>query len=345
MAKILANIIYICICLVITSGFALSATTTHKVKSGESLYSISKKYRVSINKLKSQNNLKSNKLNIGQRLIIKQDTTPKRSASVKPTVLTTISAKSGKNAKRMISVKQGEQAQSETITGDNDGEFIEYNTRKDDTLEKIASKFNVDPEDILHANEITDNKIKIGRVLLIPRVVEDKNAEKDTEEEFVVLSNKNLKPWKSSDEKQMLVKVAKSFVGAPYKYGGNSVRGLDCSAYVKKIYDIFDVPLPRSAREQFKTGQSVSKDELSVGDLVFFRTKRYIQYPTHVGIYIGDGCFIHSSSSHNRIGVRIDTLATNFYTKTYAGAVRVKRATNDESADSKKAVDTNIDNF
>jgi cell wall-associated NlpC family hydrolase len=127
----------------------------------------------------------------------------------------------------------------------------------------------------------------------------------------------------------MLVKVAKSFMGAPYKYGGETVRGLDCSAFVKKIYDIFDVQLPRSAREQFMVGNKISKDELAVGDLVFFKTKRYVKYPTHVGIYIGDGNFIHSSSTRSKLGVKVDALSSDFYSRTFVGATRVKKSTDD----------------
>ncbi len=138
---------------------------------------------------------------------------------------------------------------------------------------------------------------KLPKVILIPKIIEV-----DDTEEFIELSKKPLKPWRNNEEKYMLVKVAKSFMGAPYKYGGETVRGLDCSAFVKKIYDIFDVQLPRSAREQFMVGNKISKEELAVGDLVFFKTKRYVKYPTHVGIYIGDGNFIHSSSTRCKLG-------------------------------------------
>jgi cell wall-associated NlpC family hydrolase len=128
-------------------------------------------------------------------------------------------------------------------------------------------------------------------VLLIPK---GDDIDKDYEDEIITLTNTQLKPWKDVEERYMLVKVAKSFIGAPYKYGGESLRGLDCSAFVKKIYGIFDVNLPRSAREQFKAGMKVSKEELAVGDLVFFRTRGYASYPTHVGIYIGeDSLYIH----------------------------------------------------
>ena len=67
-----------------------------------------------------------------------------------------------------------------------------------------------------------------------------------------------------------------------------------------KMYGIFEVRLPRSARKQFCAGSKVDKDDLAVGDLVFFKTKPYAQYPTHVGIYIGNGQFIHTSSFTRR---------------------------------------------
>lgn len=215
-----------------------------------------------------------------------------------------------------------------------DGEFIEYKTQKGDTIERIAARFNVDMNDILDANNLKeDTRLSPNTLVLIPRTV----SENDKEGFIDLPTNRNIKAWKTSDEKYMLVKVAKSFIGAPYKYGGNTVQGLDCSAYVRKIYEIFDVQLPRSAREQFHAGTKIDRGELAVGDLVFFRTKRYIKYPTHVGIYIGDGYFIHSSSGHGRIGVKIDSLSSEFYSRTYIGATRVKKSV-DEGIDAKKSI-------
>lgn len=291
--------------VVLTSGKALS-DVTYKVRSGDSLYKISKKYRVPVDGLKRLNGLTSIKLKLGQTIVVKKDAEiPKKKSVDKP---------------------------AETAITENDEEFIQYRTRRGDTLDKLALKFNVDKDDIATANNFTEKagkKLPSGKIILIPKVVEE------PDEDFVSLTNKPLNDWKTSDEKYMLVKVAKSFMGAPYKYGGESVRGLDCSAFVKKIYEIFDVQLPRSAREQFRVGARIEKEELSVGDLVFFRTQRYAKYPTHVGIYIGDGNFIHSSSSHCKDGVKIDGLASEFYSKAYIGAVRVKR-TPDENADVSK---------
>lgn len=277
---------------------AFSANTTHKVKSGENLYTIAKKYRVSVDKLKGMNGLSSTKLKLGQVLVIKKE--------------------------KAVATARSENRQAETAQTvvENDGEFIEYRTRKGDTLERISSKFNVDMEDIRDSNNITGKRLP--KVVMIPKIIEVDNSDEPIE-----LSSKTFRPWRSNDEKYMLVKVAKSFMGAPYKYGGESVRGLDCSAFVKKIYDIFDVQLPRSAREQFMVGHKITKDELAVGDLVFFKTKRYVKYPTHVGIYIGDGNFIHSSSAHCKLGVKIDALSSDFYSKTFAGATRVKKSPDD----------------
>ena len=161
-------------------------------------------------------------------------------------------------------------------------------------MESLAARFDLEKDEILELNNLKKKRLPPGKVIRIPK------PEGETEE-FVAL-NPNpaetlpLKKWKGEEERGMLVKVAKSFSGAPYHYGGDSVRGLDCSAYVKKIYEIFEVQLPRSAREQYYAGVKIPNSELTTGDLVFFRTKKHLSYPTHVGIYIGDDRFIHASS-------------------------------------------------
>jgi peptidoglycan DL-endopeptidase LytE len=292
----------------VASAPAFSAVA-HKVKSGDNLYTIAKKYHVSVDKLKNSNNLRTQNLKLGQKLVIDPDHKSRAKSS----------AKNSRKMRNTPEVIVSEEA-------DNDGEFIEYKVQKGDTVEKVAMKFGIEKDDIVESNSNLKRRLSPGRVLLIPRIVESEAGE-----EVIDFSGGTMKPWRTTEEKFMLVKVAKSFMGAPYRYGGNSVRGLDCSAFVKKIYDIFDVQLPRSARDQFKTGPKVSRDQLAVGDLVFFRTKRYAKYPTHVGIYIGEGNFIHSSSGHARIGVKVDSLQTDFYNKTFIGATRVKKSPEENS--------------
>ena len=129
-----------------------------------------------------------------------------------------------------------------------------------------------------------------------------------------------LAKWTTPEERSLLVRVAKTFLGVPYRLGGSTLRGLDCSALVRKIYEIFETPLPRTAREQLGVGKSVDKDDLQEGDLVFFKTRR--SNAGHVGIYIGRGEFVHASS-HQR-EVKVDRLDAPYFSKRFLQGVRVK---------------------
>ena len=120
-----------------------------------------------------------------------------------------------------------------------------------------------------------------------------------------------------SEIKRELVDHAKTYLGSPYKYGGNGLSGIDCSGFVKNVYDKFGVKLPRTAREQYMMGTGIDKEELSMGDLIFFRQGRSGN-PSHVGIFLEDGKFIHSSARRNG-GVRVDSLDDNLYRHTFMG--------------------------
>lgn len=116
-----------------------------------------------------------------------------------------------------------------------------------------------------------------------------------------------------------LLSVAREFLGIPYRFGGNTLKGIDCSAYVKKVFAMLNIDLPRSAREQFRVGRKISKDELVPGDMVFFKT--YAKYPSHVGIFIGDNKFIHASSKEKKVS--ISSLTEPYYSKRFIGAKRL----------------------
>jgi cell wall-associated NlpC family hydrolase len=119
--------------------------------------------------------------------------------------------------------------------------------------------------------------------------------------------------------RERLILFAKKMLHLPYRFGGNGTIGLDCSSYVQKVYEIAGITLPRSARQQYKVGESVEKEQLSTGDLVFFRT--YASYPSHVGIYLGNNLFIHASSKSKKI--TIDSLETPYYLRRFIGAKKV----------------------
>jgi cell wall-associated NlpC family hydrolase len=116
-----------------------------------------------------------------------------------------------------------------------------------------------------------------------------------------------------------VIGLAKTMLDIPYRFGGTTLRGIDCSAYVQRVFSLIDVELPRTAREQYGIGERVGRDDLSIGDLVFFRT--YASFPSHVGIYIGENLFIHASSVVRK--VTIDSLDRPYYTKRFLGGRRL----------------------
>ena len=120
-------------------------------------------------------------------------------------------------------------------------------------------------------------------------------------------------------------KTAYSFLGARYRFGGNSRTALDCSSFTQQVFREQKVSLPRTAREQFSVGNEVMRGDLQKGDLVFFQT--YARFPSHVGIYLGNRKMIHASSRDRR--VVISTMDTPYYTSRYLGARRIGKASQD----------------
>ncbi len=113
-----------------------------------------------------------------------------------------------------------------------------------------------------------------------------------------------------------LTRSAMRFIGTPYVFGGTSPSGFDCSGYTQHVFAMLGISIPRTADAQFYAGRP-TVGGLTAGDLVFFQT--YEPGPSHVGIYIGNGNFIHSSSH----GVMISPLSMNYWASRYIGAKRV----------------------
>lgn len=124
------------------------------------------------------------------------------------------------------------------------------------------------------------------------------------------------------DDDWPLMIEAASWIGVPYKYGGDDKRGVDCSGLTYNIYSkVYGIRLSRRSSEQYKKDvRRVPKSDLISGDLVFFSTGNG-EKVTHVGIYLKDDKFIHSSSSK---GVVINNLEQNYYKRNFVSGGKVK---------------------
>jgi len=124
---------------------------------------------------------------------------------------------------------------------------------------------------------------------------------------------------------ETVIETARSYTGTPYKWGGTTRSGMDCSGLLLNSFKSINYPIPRTSAEQSKTGKKVSKNNIKVGDLVFFATGEKKRKITHVGLvteikghdYI---TFIHASSS---IGVTESNLSSDYYQKRFRQARRI----------------------
>jgi peptidoglycan DL-endopeptidase LytE len=285
---------------------------TYQVLRGDTLFAIAEKTGVSVDALQAANRLKS--------------------TSIKPRQILIIPAPNVNKA-------------TESIPSSPSPEELVYRVLKGDTLAGIARKTDISVSQIREFNRLQGNALKIGQKLALARepdqdatpavptkdqaLLEPEEEEEDggviseTAQAEIERRKKEtaelLGNWNNSEEPKLLVRVAIGFLGAPYRLGGSSVKGLDCSGFVKKIYEFFNIDLPRTAFEQSHLGLRVARNELIEGDLLFFDTRRKLG---HVGIYIGNNEFVHASS--RKRGVRIDNLNTPYFDKRFVKAVRLK---------------------
>ena len=253
----------------------------YSVRKGDTLSSISRKCSIPVTELREINNLKSAKLRTGQKLIVKR------------------------SGPKTYTVKRG------------------------DNIYRIAKRFDIDVDEIKDINNLDTELLKPGqKILLEPEPETEQEPGKSDEpvlsqahieQAYVEDEIKKVSELKELSLKERLILFAKKMTDIPYRFGGSSLFGIDCSAFVQKVYGLVGMDIPRSARQQFTEGDPVDKAELSMGDLVFFRT--YASFPSHVGIYLGNNLFIHASSRSRK--VTVDSLETPYYLKRFIGAKRL----------------------
>jgi len=292
------------------------ADTTHIVKKGESLSAVAQKYRVSISAIQEANDLEDTRLQIGQSLTI-----PKPSPE----------------ASNLSSPRKGTPP-SASQEGDIPGTHL---VKSGDTLSAIAKRYRLTVQELQELNGLKGTKLRIGQVLQLKQedeVFEETEIQsgEGSYEEALASSNGSAIPISQGadvieeGDLNPLVTVAESFLGVKYRRGGTSIKtGLDCSAYVQKVFRMVGMDLPRTAREQFGVGMEVARNALRLGDLVFFKRSQ-AKRPAHVGIYIGNDQFIHSSTTKRKI--RVDSLNTRYFSTRFIGGRRIQEIKEPQNA-------------
>jgi len=217
-------------------------------------------------------------------------------------------------------------------------DFI-YAVKPGESLSSIAKKFHLSASQLQEANELDGEELHPGQHLVIPsrqsgsaslpegreelaasiQEPEGKKIEGRAEVPKVHVSGDGF--LVEEKDRQLLVRVAKAFLGLKYSRGGTSINGMDCSAFVQKVFRVFGIDLPRTVREQFQVGFEVAREALQMGDLVFFKRGKTPR-PAHVGIYIGNGKFIHTSLRKQQ--VKIDNLESRYFSVRFVGAKRIE---------------------
>jgi cell wall-associated NlpC family hydrolase len=209
-----------------------------------------------------------------------------------------------------------------------------YVVRKGDSLFKIARDNQTTTKALKAANGVKGSKIKAGQKLVIPgsqvaeirkkpATVKAKSARNEQIAAQYISQLKSQNPTadaESPSARLRLVEAGFKMIGVRYRRSGVSEKtGFDCSGLVKSLFSQFNIDLPRSSREQYNQGEVIDRDNLQVGDLVFFSSGG--TRPTHVGIYVGDDKFLHAAIKARQ--VIVSDLNKFWYTMRYLGARRI----------------------
>lgn len=190
-----------------------------------------------------------------------------------------------------------------------DAKDITYKLVKNDTVQVIGYRAGH------YQIQINDDKLFLRKELL--------EIINDGEPSAGIVYLANYPTASRGGSRHNIIEVAKKELGKPYKYATAGPNSFDCSGFAYYVFAQFNIKLPRSSSEQSKVGTAVERSDLRMGDLVFFDTSRGRNgQVSHVGIYIGEGSFIHAESGANG-KIEIATMNSGYYNTRYLRARRV----------------------
>ncbi|MFQ6390225.1 LysM peptidoglycan-binding domain-containing protein [Priestia aryabhattai] len=252
--------------------------STYKVQSGDTLWKVATRFNMSVEELKRLNALSSNIIYINQTLKVNGSNSASTPTTGKP---------------------------AETTSKDPNGT---YKVQRGDSLSKIASAFHMSVSELKQINGLTSNTIYVNQQLKVSKSSQTTTPTTKPSTSTPATSSGTLNV-------SQMISDAKRYMGVPYKWGGTTPSGFDCSGFIYYVM-----------KQQISTTRYTTAGYWSVstpvsnpqpGDLVFFNT--YSSGPTHMGIYLGNRQFIHAGSS---TGVTIASLDNSYWSKRYLGAKR-----------------------
>ena len=254
--------------------------STYTIVPGDTLTKIANKHNLTLTELKKLNNLSSDTIYAGDKLIVsstKTTTTIDLPSSAKPANVSTPKAEATSNT---------------------------YIVVKGDTLSKIAKQANITVADLKTYNSLTSDIIRIGQKLSLVKSANPASTVETPE-----------KVTDSGNKVDTLISEAKKLIGTPYSWAGASPSGFDCSGFIYYTFKKAGYEVSRlSSSTYYDMGQKVTSPK--AGDLVFFATGSSKSVVSHMGIYLGDGQFIHASSSN---GIEINNVSNSYYKSKIVG--------------------------
>ncbi|MYL21194.1 LysM peptidoglycan-binding domain-containing protein [Halobacillus litoralis] len=332
-------------------GTSVFADELHKVKSGDTIWDLSRQYDGSVSEIKSWNGLNSSMIYVGQSLIVEKDasssqksTSSSNSGSGSYTVksgdsLWAIAVNHGMSVSKLKSMNNlssdiihpgqklslsgsssssSESTSSSSSSSSSSESTSTYTVKRGDSLSVIAYKYGTSVSSLKSLNGMSGTTIYVGQKLKVSGEASTSSSSSSSS------SSSHTSTTNSSSSNSGfvdgLVAEAKKHIGTPYVWAGSTPSGFDCSGFLNYVFAQEGVSIPRTVATIYADSrmQSVSDSHRQVGDIVFFET--YKPGASHAGIYLGNGKFIHTGSTN---GVEISSLSSNYWGSRYIGTKRL----------------------